>query len=58
MCIRDRADSAWAAYILSGRRLKRFIGPTLLYRWLIDAAALPEWLIEAVSYTHLRRRVA
>ena len=40
------ADCAWAAYILSGRRLKRFIGPTLLYRWLIDAAALPEWLIE------------
>ena len=39
------ADAAWAAYILSGRRLKRFIGPTLLYRWLIDAAALPEWLI-------------
>jgi len=40
------ADAAWAAYILSGRRLKRFIGPTLLYRWLIDAAALPAWLIE------------
>lgn len=40
------ADAAWAAYILSGRRLKRFIGPTLLYRWLIDAAALPEWLVE------------
>ena len=40
------ADAAWAAYILSGRRLKRFLGPTLLYRWLIDAAALPAWLIE------------
>jgi len=40
------ADCAWAAYILSGRRLKRFLGPTLLYRWLIEAAALPEWLIE------------
>jgi DNA ligase-1 len=40
------ADAAWAAYILSGRRLKRFIGPTLLYRWLVEAAALPEWLIE------------
>ena len=24
------ADAAWAAYILSGRRLKRFIGPALL----------------------------
>ena len=40
------ADAAWATYILSGRRLKRFIGPTLLYRWLIEAAALPEWLVE------------
>ncbi|HEY5102793.1 MAG TPA: ATP-dependent DNA ligase [Steroidobacteraceae bacterium] len=40
------ADAAWAAYILSGRRLKRFIGPTLLYRWLTEAAALPEWLID------------
>jgi DNA ligase-1 len=40
------ADAAWATYILSGRRLKRFIGPTLLYRWLVEAAALPEWLIE------------
>jgi DNA ligase-1 len=39
-------DAAWATYILSGRRLKRFIGPTQLYRWLIEAAALPEWLIE------------
>jgi DNA ligase-1 len=40
------ADAAWAAYILSGRRLKRFIGPTLLYRWLIEAVELPEWLID------------
>jgi DNA ligase-1 len=40
------ADAAWATYILSGHRLKRFIGPTLLYRWLTEAALLPEWLIE------------
>jgi DNA ligase-1 len=40
------ADAAWAAYILSGRRLKRFIGPALLYRWLIDECGLPEWLVE------------
>jgi DNA ligase-1 len=39
------ADAAWAAYILSGRRLKRFIGPALLSRWLIDASGLPEWLV-------------
>jgi DNA ligase-1 len=40
------ADAAWATYILSGRRLKRFIGPALLKRWLIEEAALPEWLID------------
>src|SRR5688572_17624749 len=40
------ADAAWAAYILSGRRLKRFIGPALLFRWLVEASALPPWLIE------------
>jgi DNA ligase-1 len=40
------ADAAWAAYILSGRRLKRFIGPALLYRWLIEECGLPQWLVE------------
>ncbi|HEY3786385.1 MAG TPA: ATP-dependent DNA ligase [Steroidobacteraceae bacterium] len=39
------ADAAWAAYILSGHRLKRFIGPVLMYRWLIEACGLPEWLV-------------
>ena len=40
------ADAAWATYILSGHRLKRFIGPALLYRWLIEECGLPEWLVE------------
>jgi DNA ligase 1 len=40
------ADAAWAVYILSGRRLKRFIGPALLRRWLVEESALPEWLVE------------
>src|ERR1700761_6871512 len=40
------ADAAWATYILSGHRLKRFVGPALLYRWLIAECALPEWLVE------------
>lgn len=40
------ADAAWATYMLSGRRLKRFIGPALLKRWLIEEVALPEWLVE------------
>ena len=40
------ADAAWAVYILSGRRLKRFIGPALLRRWLVETSGLPEWLVE------------
>jgi DNA ligase-1 len=40
------ADGAWAVYFLSGRRLKRFIGPALLGRWLTDASGLPAWLVE------------
>jgi len=39
-------DAAWATYILSGHRMKRFIGPALLYRWLIEECGLPEWLVE------------
>lgn len=40
------ADAAWAVHILSGRRLKRFIGPAVLRRWLVEESALPEWLVE------------
>lgn len=40
------ADAAWATYMLSGRRLKRFIGPALLKRWLIEEVSLPEWLVD------------
>ncbi len=40
------ADAAWATYMLSGRRLKRFIGPALLKRWLIEEVALPQWLVD------------
>ena len=43
------ADAAWAAYMLSGRRLKRFLGPALLYRWLLEACGLPEWLVQESS---------
>ena len=45
------ADAAWATYILSGHRLKRFIGHALLGRWLVEASALPEWLVEESSAT-------
>jgi DNA ligase 1 len=40
------ADAAWAAYMLSGRRLKRFLGPAILRRWLVEACSLPEWLVD------------
>src|SRR5579862_8718601 len=45
------ADAAWAAYILSGHRLKRFIGHALLRRWLVEASGLPEWLVEESTAT-------
>lgn len=40
------ADAAWAAWFLSGRRLKRLVGPAELRRWLAAAAGLPGWLVE------------
>lgn len=43
-------DAAWALQFLSGKRLKRLIGPALLREWLVDAAGLPAWLVEE-SYT-------
>jgi len=40
------ADGAWAVYFLSGRRLKRLIGPVQLRGWLAEMAELPDWLVE------------
>lgn len=40
------ADGAWAVYFLSGRRLKRLIGPVQLREWLTQMTGLPAWLIE------------
>ncbi len=40
------ADAAWATYMLSGRRLKRFLGPALLGSWLVEACGLPQWLVD------------
>ncbi len=40
------SDAAWAAYFLSGRRLKRLVGGALLRRWLLQETSLPEWLVE------------
>lgn len=40
------ADGAWAVHFLSGRRIKRLLGPAQLKRWLADATTLPLWLVE------------
>ncbi|MEH6567266.1 MAG: ATP-dependent DNA ligase [Halopseudomonas sp.] len=46
------ADAAWAVYILSGRRMRRLIGPRKLRDWLCEATGLPDWLVEE-SYQHV-----
>ncbi|MBS3786431.1 MAG: cisplatin damage response ATP-dependent DNA ligase, partial [Gammaproteobacteria bacterium] len=40
------ADAAWAVYFLSGRRIKRLLGPAQLKAWLAQASSLPLWLID------------
>ncbi|MET0293061.1 MAG: ATP-dependent DNA ligase [Steroidobacteraceae bacterium] len=40
------ADAAWAAYILSGRKLKRVVGPALIRGWLTESSGLPAWLVD------------
>lgn len=40
------ADAAWAAYFLSGRKLKRIVGPALLRSWLTSSSGLPAWLVD------------
>ncbi|MEM6817570.1 MAG: ATP-dependent DNA ligase [Pseudomonadota bacterium] len=42
----DPADTAWATFFLSGRRLKRLVSAANLRRWLVEASELPEWLVE------------
>jgi DNA ligase-1 len=45
------ADAAWAVYVLTGRRLKRSVGPAALRTWLIEEAGLPRWLVEETYAT-------
>ncbi|MBO6938688.1 MAG: ATP-dependent DNA ligase [Deltaproteobacteria bacterium] len=40
------AEAAWAFFLLSGRRMKRLIGPRKLGGWALAEAALPEWLMD------------
>jgi len=39
-------EAAWAFFLLSGRRMKRLIGPRKLGGWALEEAALPEWLMD------------
>jgi DNA ligase-1 len=39
-------DAAWAVYFLSGRRVKRLVGASLLRTWLKEKCELPDWLVE------------
>lgn len=40
------AEAAWALFLLSGRRMKRLIGPRKLGGWAMAEAAVPEWLMD------------
>lgn len=48
----DPADGAWAVYMLTGRRMKRLVGPRKLREWLSEASGLPDWLVEE-TYQHV-----
>src|SRR4051812_26703370 len=38
------ADAAWALFFLTGRRLKRIVGPSLLATWGCEHARVPGWM--------------
>ncbi len=44
------ADVAWGLFILTGRRLKRFVPAGSLRAWAAEAAGVPAWLADE-SYT-------
>src|SRR5579859_61680 len=39
------ADAAWAAFFLTGRRLKRVVPSAALWTWAQELTALPDWLL-------------
>ncbi|MEO1618903.1 MAG: ATP-dependent DNA ligase [Planctomycetota bacterium] len=39
-------DSAWAIYMLSGRKLRQLVPTKLLRVWAAEQAGIPEWLFE------------
>src|SRR5215471_750889 len=39
------ADAAWAAFFLTGRRLKRLVPSAALWTWAQEITGLPDWLL-------------
>lgn len=42
----EPADSAWALYFLTGRRLKRFISSARIREWTEELTGVPDWLFQ------------
>ena len=40
------ADAAWAAFFLTGRRLKRLLNYPLIHQWTMEATGIESWLVE------------
>ncbi|MGF1449005.1 MAG: ATP-dependent DNA ligase [Opitutales bacterium] len=38
-------DAIWALYFLMGRRIKRLLPTKLVWQWVEEASAMPDWLI-------------
>ena len=45
-CAQDPATSAWALYLLIGRRPKKLISSGKLRVWLKDFTKYPDWLFD------------
>src|SRR3954462_3175442 len=43
------ADAAWAAFFLTGRRLKRVVASAGLREWAQEGTGIPEWLLQECS---------
>ncbi len=44
-------DKVWVIAIFSGRRPKRIVNSTLLSKWCLEIAGIPEWLFEESYHT-------
>jgi DNA ligase 1 len=52
LTVAPAADSAWALFFLTGRRITRLLPTRLLHEWTLELTGLPEWLVrESYSTT-------